>query len=138
MIILTFFQKKCSFFTQKCSFCDKIFGHTPPKTAEFADFLCGSNTFLGQNFFRLYSQNNQNFCIEQNFCIRNFKIFVFLVKISQYAKIGSLCSAWMLKLYQKLLNNILYWNPEGFFDTSIVQKMTVTLKLLKRPQNGQF
>ena len=43
-----------------------------------------------------------------------------------------------LKLYQKLPNNNIYWNPEGFFDTSIVQKMTVTLKLLKRPQNGQF
>ena len=43
-----------------------------------------------------------------------------------------------LKLYQKLPNNNLYWNPEGFFDTSIVKKMTVTLKLLKRAKIGQF
>ena len=37
-----------------------------------------------------------------------------------------------LKLYQKLPNNNLYWNPEGFFDTSIAKKITVSLKLLKR------
>ena len=36
----------------------------------------------------------------------------------------------ILKLYQKLLNNILYWNPEGFLDTFIVKKMTGSLKPL--------
>ena len=44
----------------------------------------------------------------------------------------------ILKLYQNLLNNMLYWNPEGFFDTSIVKKMTVSWKPLKTHQNGQF
>ena len=44
----------------------------------------------------------------------------------------------ILKLHQNLHNNMLYWNPKGFFDISIVKKMTVTSKPLKRPQNGQF
>ena len=44
----------------------------------------------------------------------------------------------ILKLYQNLLKNMLYWNPEGFFDTSIVKKMTESLKPLKTPQNGKF
>ena len=44
----------------------------------------------------------------------------------------------ILKLYQKLHNNILYWNPEGFFDTHIMKKITGSLKPLKRPKNGQF
>jgi hypothetical protein len=44
----------------------------------------------------------------------------------------------MLKLYQKLHNNTIYRNPEGFFDISIVKKMTGSLKPPKRPQNPQF
>jgi hypothetical protein len=44
----------------------------------------------------------------------------------------------MLKLYQKLHNNTLYRNPEGFFDISITKKMTGILKPLKRPKMGQF
>lgn len=36
----------------------------------------------------------------------------------------------ILKLYQKLLNNILYWNPEGFLDTIIVNNMVGSLKPL--------
>ena len=34
----------------------------------------------------------------------------------------------ILKLHQKLLNNILYGNPEGFLDIPIVNKMTEILK----------
>ena len=37
-----------------------------------------------------------------------------------------------LKLYQKLPNNNLYWNPEGFFDTSIVQKNDSDFKTPKK------
>ena len=44
----------------------------------------------------------------------------------------------ILKPRQKLLNNMLYWTPEGLFDTSIVKKMTESLKPLKTHQNGQF
>ena len=44
----------------------------------------------------------------------------------------------ILKLHQKLLNNILYWNTEGFLDIPIVNKMTEILKPLKSPKNGQF
>ena len=33
----------------------------------------------------------------------------------------------ILKLYQKLLNNILYWNPEGFLDTIIVNNIVGSL-----------
>ena len=44
----------------------------------------------------------------------------------------------MLTLYQKLLNNMFYWNPEGFLDISIVKKMAVCLKTLKWPPNGPF
>ena len=44
----------------------------------------------------------------------------------------------ILKLSQKLLSNILHWNLKGFLDTSIVKKMTVSSKPLKKPQNSQF
>ena len=65
------------------------------------------------------------------------------IRVIQRKFNGLLCSYYccqdtLLKLYQKLLNNILHWNPEGFFDTSIVQKRTVSLKPLKKPQNDQF
>ena len=47
-------------------------------------------------------------------------------------------SSRILKLYQKLLHNIPYWNWEEVLDTSVVEKMTVSLKPLKTTHNGQF
>ena len=47
-------------------------------------------------------------------------------------------SSRILKLDQKLLHNIPYWNSEEVLDTSVVEKMTVSLKPLKTTQNGQF
>ena len=44
----------------------------------------------------------------------------------------------ILKLHQKLLNNILYENTGGFLDISIVNKITEILKPLKSTKNGQF
>ena len=44
----------------------------------------------------------------------------------------------ILKLHQKLPNNILYANTGGFLDISIVKKMTEILTPLKSPKNGQF
>ena len=44
----------------------------------------------------------------------------------------------ILKLHQNLHNNMFNWNPKGFFETSIVKKMTVTLKPLTLHEQRWF
>ena len=44
----------------------------------------------------------------------------------------------VVKLYQKLLNNILHWIPGGFLDIPNIKKMPGSLKPLKIPKNGQL